>query len=89
MHLNFPTPASEEGVLLALGGASRAACPGGEGTVSILRPPSHPPSQRPEFGTSAGGASRLLSLGQREAAGRVAGLWAHRPEGHKLVGAAP
>lgn len=52
MHPNFHAPASEEGVLLALGGTSRAACPCGEDIVSTLSYPIH----RQGFGISAGGS---------------------------------
>lgn len=53
---NFPQPAGAEGTLLALGGASRAACPRGEDVPSTLCSP----PRRQGFSTSVGGPPSLL-----------------------------
>lgn len=51
VHPNFPQPAGAEGTLLALGGASRASCPRGEGIPSTPCSPPH----RQGFSISAEG----------------------------------
>lgn len=51
VHPNFPQVAGAEGTLLALGGASRASCPRGEGIPSTPYFPPH----RQGFSTSAEG----------------------------------
>lgn len=59
MHPNFHMPASEEGVLLVLGGASRLRVP-----AVRASPVPCSPTNRLGFGISAWGAARPLSQGQ-------------------------